>query len=263
MQPMTCFWEVLPQSPQLLPHEVHVWRVRLDVAATVVRRLRETLSEDEDRRSAQFVMKRHRHQFIVARGHLRAILAGYFNVTPQEIRFRYGPQGKPALDDGWDRSGIRFNLSHSDNWALYAFSRDREVGIDVERVRELDDFESLADKHFALREQTELLRLSAEQRLTGFFNIWTRKEALLKAVGSGLSLPLNQMVVDFSADRSGSGDEPNSTDQPIEWMSVTLDSTTAERWSLCSLVPVPGYAAALATAGNRPQVFRCFCTAKT
>ena len=260
MQSTMCLWEVPPQSPHLLPQEIHVWRARLDIAAAVADRFRETLSSDERQRAARFVYESHRRRFIVSRGRLRVLLAGYCNRMPHEIQFRYGPQGKPALAVGWDRSGIRFNLSHSDDWALYAFSKDREVGIDVERVRKLHDIEALADRYFAPPEQTELQGLPAEQRLIGFFNIWTRKEALLKAVGSGLSLPPNQVVVSLSADVLASVDESTSTCEPVEWSSVTLGSATAEQWSLCSFVPARGYAAALATVGNRPRVFQWFCT---
>jgi len=203
-----------------------------------VRGLLRTLTLDERARARRFRFPRDRDRFIVARGVLRAILGRYLGVDPGRLRFRYSPYGKPALAGPFEDEGIRFNLAHSQGIALYAVSRGREVGIDVEYVRaDLAD-ERIAERFFSPREVATLRAVPAEQRREAFFHCWTRKEAYVKARGEGLSLPLDQFDVSLAPG------------EPAALLSTPGDPPEVTRWSLQALNPGPGYVAALAVEGN-------------
>lgn len=178
---------------ELSVDEVHVWHAVLEEWLTD--RLQIVLSEDERARADRFHFERDRNHFIVARGLLRTILASYLKVKPIDLMFCYGEKGKPTLmDDGWDNS-VKFNLAHSQGMALFAFSRNREIGVDLEFIRDELAGEDVAERFFSQAEVTALRGLSPEKRRQAFFNCWTRKEAYIKACGEGLSMPLNEFDV--------------------------------------------------------------------
>ncbi len=231
-------WPPPPAHLTLAEDEVHVWRAHLDLAPAQVRELLRTLTPDERARARRFRFRRDRDRFIVARGVLRAILGRYLGVDPGRLRFRYSPYGKPALADEFEDEGIRFNLAHSQGIALYAVSRGRDVGVDVEYVRaDLAD-ERIAERFFSPREVAMLRAVPAEQRREAFFHCWTRKEAYVKARGEGLSLPLDQFDVSLAPG------------EPAALLSTPGDPPEVTRWSLRALDPGPGYIAALAVEGN-------------
>jgi 4'-phosphopantetheinyl transferase len=109
-------------------------------------------------------------------------------------------RGKPALSRRFANSDLRFNVSHSEDVAVYAFSRGREIGVDVEAVRELRDADDIAVRFFSRRENEAYLALDPRDRLLGFFNCWTRKEAFIKALGDGLYYPLDCFDVSLAPD---------------------------------------------------------------
>ena len=154
-----------------------------------------TLAADERTKAERYYFERDRLRFIIAHGVLRAILSLYLNESPKRLSFCEGSHGKPALalDSGGD--SIRFNMSHSHRMALYAVTRSREVGIDLEFVRCDLEAEQIAERVFSPREIAELRALPAALRRNAFFLCWTRKEAYIKAKGEGLSLPLDQFDV--------------------------------------------------------------------
>ncbi len=127
-------WHSGPQIPALGNDEVHVWRASLDLPAPQVSRLQDTLSTDELTRADRYYLRQVRERFVVARGLLRAILSRYLGVAAGHLRFCYGPNGKPKLDKEPGGESLRFNVTHSQELALYAIARDREVGIDVEYI---------------------------------------------------------------------------------------------------------------------------------
>ena len=184
-----------------------------------------------------FIGKQDRHHYIVARGGLRTLLGHYLNCIPQALRFAYTTYGKPALIDAASPESIRFNLSHSGDLVLYAFTRGRELGIDIEWMRPDFARDQIAEQFFSARENTALRALDASQRVIGFFNCWTRKEAYIKARGQGLSLPLNQFDVSLTPG------------EPAALLQTHDIPEEASRWTLCALNPGPGYAAALAVEG--------------
>lgn len=168
-----------------------------------LRALRACLVEEELARAARFVFPELGRRFILARGRLRELLAQRLGVAPCAIRFRYGPHGKPELDGSLRDAGLHFNLSHCGDRALAGFCVGRRIGVDIEEWRALRDETALARRNFAPGELADYLSLPASLRTEGFFNGWSRKEAFIKAVGRGLSLPLRSFEVSLRP-----GDEP-------------------------------------------------------
>ena len=157
--------------------------------------LEAVLSSDERRRAASFVFAPDRHRFIVGRGRLRQILSRYVALPPEALRFRYGAHGKPALSPA--RLALYFNLSHSGGLAALAIA-GCDVGVDIEEVRPVDD--AVAGRFFSAREQAALRGLRRADWRDAFYRCWTRKEAVVKALGKGLSLRLASF--DVSVTRS-------------------------------------------------------------
>jgi 4'-phosphopantetheinyl transferase len=172
-----------------LPAEVHLWTQALDLTPQEVQRFCELLSDDERMRAGRFPFDRHRDRFIVARGRLREILAGYLNTEPKHIVFRYGEKEKP------ETAGLKFNVSHSAGLAVYAITRDREIGVDVEEIRTAIAQEQIAERFFCSNEVCSIRTAPAEEQALAFFRCWTRKEAYIKALGVGLSIPLSSFDV--------------------------------------------------------------------
>ena len=237
-------WSSPPTQPLLTPGVVHVWSLPLDLADAQVAGLRASLSADEEARAARYHFDRHRRRFIACRGQVRKILAGYLNAKAGELRFHYGPRGKPALDGMSRGRAVHFNVSNSHNVALCAVALDRELGVDVEHVREPRDFDGLAAQFFA-RQEVELLRsLPGEQRLQAFFNCWTRKEAVLKALGTGLAFPLDKVVVTLAPqDRA-------------HLVSFDDDPAAPSQWWMEGLAPAVRYVGAIASRGKPLEIYR-------
>jgi 4'-phosphopantetheinyl transferase len=231
-------WRSPPETLVLGCDEVHVWRATLDQTPSQIQKFRHSLAADELARAARFYFDRDRGHFIVARGVLRAILGCYLNRAPACLSFCYNSYGKPALAEESDLDAICFNLSHSYGVALYAVTRGRDVGIDIERIRSDLAVAQIAGRFFSRREIAMLQALPAELQGQAFFRCWTRKEAYIKARGEGLSLPLDQFDVSL---------DPGEPDIVV---GASRDPSEASRWSLQELTPASGYAAALAVAGH-------------
>jgi 4'-phosphopantetheinyl transferase len=228
-------WRRAEQPPPLSDHGVHVWRISLECDDAILVQLRETLVEEERQRAARFHFEKDRRHFIAGRGALRAILALYQDCSPDEVRFAYTSYGKPHLagETEW-----RFNLTHSHGLALLAVTRSREIGVDVERIRDNLEGEQLAQRFFSPREVAALRSLPAELRREAFFHCWTRKEAYIKAVGKGLTLPLDRFDVSL---RPG---------EPAALLATHDEPSEVRRWSMRSLSPGEGYVGALAVEGH-------------
>lgn len=227
-----CLWNTAPAPPPLGPSEVHLWRVWLDSPGRPLGDLLALLAADERARAQRLHFERDRAHFIAGRAILRLLLAGYLQADPAELVFAYGPQGKPA--PAGDKTGLRFNLSHSHGLALYAVTRAREVGVDLEQVRPLPDALPMARRFFSAGEYAALTALPAEQQPEAFFAGWTRKEAYLKALGAGLTTELSGFTVSL---------EPG---EDARLVSVAGDPAEAARWGMVAFSPAPGFVAALA-----------------
>ena len=239
-----CSWGPPPGAVALAIGEVHVWCATLDQPTSQFLRLAQMLSADEHARADRYCFTRDRQHFIVGRALLRVILGRYLDVEPDRLRFAYSYHGKPSLAEPFGSGILRFNVSHSQGLALYAVARDRQIGVDLERTRPVDDLEQIAERFFSPREHAALRALPTQMKHEAFFNCWTRKEAYVKARGDGLSLPLDQFDVSL-----GPGDPARLLHNEREPQEVT-------RWSLQELTPAPGYIAALAIEGHGRQI-RC------
>ena len=221
------------------PKDIHVWRASLNPAPAIVDRLRQLLSADENARASRFHFERDRQHFIVARGCLRMLISRYLEVFPAEIQFSYAVNGKPQLRTSNAQTvGFHFNLAHSGGIELYAFTRVGEVGVDVELIRPEFTGDDIARRFFSPTEVACLNELPVESRPEAFFNCWTRKEAFIKAIGIGLSLPLNEFDVTLSPA------------VPAELLRTRWDESEAARWSLKAIDVGSDYAAAVAVAGH-------------
>ena len=185
---MTIAWATPSSWPRLSDDEIHVWCVELD-AAGEVSALAACLSADEHERARGLLSGTHQRRFVVARGMLRQLLGRYLGQAPDAVAFLRGPYGKPFLQEG----GLHFNVSHSHELALYAIARDREVGVDVEWMRPQVAHEQIAARFFSLEEQEALAQVPDEARRAAFYNIWTRKEAYVKARGDGIAAGLGHL----------------------------------------------------------------------
>ncbi|UCE08853.1 MAG: 4'-phosphopantetheinyl transferase superfamily protein [bacterium] len=220
-------------------NEIHVWSVNLNQPKLQIKKLQLYLSTDEQQRAQRFFFEKDKKHFIVARGMLRKFLSFYINRQPYEFMFEYNKFGKPFLPIGFNGNKFRFNLSHSHGKALYAFTLNHEVGIDIEYIREdFDDLE-IAKRFFSPDEVTALHSLPPENQKEAFFLCWTRKEAFIKAKGKGLSIPLDQFDVSLTPG------------QPAQLLRTKYDRKDVSHWSLFNLTVKPGFAAALAVQGSQ------------
>jgi 4'-phosphopantetheinyl transferase len=223
--------------------EVHVWRASLSVLdADQFAALQQTLTEDEAERASHFLFQGDRERFVVARGILRTLLGRYLGRDPRTLRFAYGAHGKPFLGDAPDQPSLTFNLSHAGEVALFAVACRRELGVDIEYVRDDINCEQISEAFFSPHEQATLRALPRAQQVQAFFDAWTRKEAYIKARGKGLTLALNDFDVSLVPGQSAL--LLNTRDDPKQ----------AERWTLQQLWPYPGYAATLAAEGSGWQL---------
>jgi 4'-phosphopantetheinyl transferase len=234
---ITCFTPVA----HLTHDAVDVFVTRLDVDIEVVQACASLLSDVELQRASRFAFARDRCRFIVGRARLRQLLGTRLGMRPQAVALAYGPHGKPALARHCAASNVRFNVAHAGDVAVYAFSHGREVGIDLEAIRAIPDADDIAAHFFSRREKAAYFALGPRDRLVGFFNCWTRKEAFVKALGGGLSYPLDRFDVSVS---------PR---EPAEI--IRVDNTPGNRcgWRLESLFLGPGWASAVVVASTRCQ----------
>lgn len=235
-------WGPPPAGPIAIPpDEVHVWRVRLDPPAAVLARLEPLLAPDERARASRFRFPEHRRAFVAGRGAQREILARYTGVPPASLAYAVSPHGKLSLVDP---GGIRFNVSNAGALALVAVARDRELGVDLEALKPMPDGIDIARRFFSAPENAVFAALPEGEREAAFFRCWTRKEAVVKAVGEGLSMPLDRFDVAF-----GAGEDARI----LAWRG---DAALADRWRLLALEPGDGYVGALAMDGNRASLRR-------
>jgi len=216
------------------PIEVVV--TRLAAAPDAVRASAALLSDAERHRARRFAFDRDASRFIVARARLRELLAVRLGVRAERVDFEYGAYGKPALSRRFADSALHFSVSHCDDIATYAFSWGGAVGIDVEFVRVMSDADDIAARFFSRRENATYQTLNPDDKPVGFFNCWTRKEAVVKALGDGLSMPLDRFDVTLA---------PSDPAQVLR-----VDTTPGDSgWRLDSSCPAAGYVAAIASQG--------------
>jgi len=235
-------WSLPPRDLTLNDDEVHVWRVASNSTGLRLENLRQTLGADERARAERFYFRRDRDRFIIRRGLLRTILGRYLATEPDRLQFTYGAHSKPALAPQDSGMQLRFNVSHSAGLVLYAFARGREIGVDLEAIQPAIAWEHIPEHFFSAWEVVALRALPVDVQPEAFFTYWTRKEAYVKARGTGLALRLDEFDVSVVPG------------EPAALLRTTGDALEASRWSLQSLAPGRGYVGALAVEGHARQL---------
>jgi len=234
----TVLWTPGPLEPSLESDEIHLWLAWLDVEPRRLEMLSALLSEEEKTRAGRFRSHKDRNRFIVARGFLRHVLARYLRVSPERICFRYTPHGKPMLAPISASAEVRFSLCHSQGLALCAVALERDVGVDLERVRFDCAAKEIATRFFSAQEQAAILSLPEPARTVTFFRYWTVKEACLKATGLGLWSGLQGLVIALGEDEA----------RVLRWGKAKPHDEKG--WGIKTFEPQPGYTAALAAPGR-------------
>lgn len=216
--------------------EVHVWRVRLKPFRAHAERWRTLLSADENARADRFHFQRDRETWLITRGVLRTLLGRYLGLPGSTLEFVYNPSGKPALHSRFLSRDLSLNVSHSGDCSLLAFASGLDVGVDIECWKALRDIDQLSRSIFSADELAVFQCLSLDLRRGAFFAAWTRKEALLKALGTGLSLSPKLIEVTFAP-----GEDAHFRKGPALLAPFG-------RWSLRSLDVAELYSAAVAAS---------------
>ncbi len=228
-------WQFPPPILTLETGEFHLWRSNLERVTEEVEQLSAILSDEEIARANRFYFPQHRQRFTVARANLRRILGHYSGIEPQRVQFAYNSRGKPELAAKGDRC-LQFNLSHSEGWALYGVTRDRRIGVDLERRRSIKDLEQLVERFYSPTEYKIISQLPAEAKEIAFFRGWTAKEAYLKATGEGLAGGLEQVEVSLAVA------------EPVRFLKLPGNASVSDWCLICPDVH-PEYLAAIAFEG--------------
>jgi len=234
----TSNWLAATTDLTLSTKHLDIWRVQLDLPDEQVNNLAAKLNDEEQLRADRFLAKQKAREFIVCRTALRMILAGLLQRTPNELIFKTGVNGKPYLLNNSLPVPLHFNLAHSDELALIAFSTRGQIGIDIEKIRIDIDHDNLSRRFFSAREYAALQQINDQDRLSAFFATWTRKEAVVKATGTGIATSLKQFDV---------------TVDPVQTPQILLSAETPEEIASMSLTTIDvgtEYYATLATNSN-------------
>jgi 4'-phosphopantetheinyl transferase len=210
---------------------IEIWILPTENSDVACAKFERLLAPDEKARAERFRFDLLRKSFITTRGALRCLLGRYLSLPPADLEFRYGSKGKPTLAPAME---IDFNATHSGDLAAFAFTIGCQIGIDLEQVHPLAEMQDIASRFFCPEEAADLASLPPDERETAFFRCWTRKEAYIKAIGDGLSAPLDTFRVTLHSN------------EPARFLHLAHDTNAAKAWTLHDLSLASGYAAALA-----------------
>ena len=224
----------------LTPGDVEIWHAPNDLEAEIYDGLRQLLSPDEIKRAAEFRFERHRKQYVIGRALLRTLLAGYLQMDPRALRFHYTAKGKPELPFSGQELSVRFNLAHSGGLILLGFTLDRNIGVDIEEIRQDVEIDDISRRFFSVAERQWLESSPLPQRYNAFFRCWTRKEALLKGTGEGLSVSLDSFDVYSNLNEN----------------LCSLETPDKRKWVVQDVELDPNYAAAVAVEYSDAHQFQ-------
>lgn len=215
--------------------EVHLWLVSIAEKEAQLDDLRGILSSEELKRAERFHFEKDKKRYVVARGMLREILSQYCPFGPEEHQFRYNQYGKPYLiGSDW----LCFNISHSEDKVLYGLTQNREIGIDIEYVKPFENAHHIVERFFSDYEKDQFRSVPDHLKNRAFFSCWTRKEAYIKALGKGMSLPLDEFSVYFIPDK------------PACLLETKHDIREKDRWTIQEINVGEGYIAAVIVQGR-------------
>ena len=213
---------------QLIPHEIHIWAIHLAITPEKEQQYQSFLSTEEDARAKRFQSPLHKKRFIAAHGFLHQVIGLYLNQAPNQIVFHYNHYKKPHLAE--NPLALQFNMAHSHDLAVYAVTKKDALGIDIEKMKKID-YEGISRRYFSKEEKKALSSLQDQEKLQAFYRLWSRKEAIMKALGKGLTIPLSSFSV--------------SIHNEIETILVENKA-----WTLSPLFIQSDYASALASEGD-------------
>jgi 4'-phosphopantetheinyl transferase len=227
-------WTQPPEELFLENDEAHVWLVSL--SADGITGLEQIISEDERARAARFRSPEHKTEYLAARIYLRIILGKYLGISPRLLRFEYNEYGKPSIA-GDTKTDLKFNVSHSRGFALFAITLKNEIGVDLELINPLYVNEEIAAKTMTDNEFALFQTLNTDRRIELFYKCWTRKEAYSKAGGQALTINPAQIETLYSSVKENSESESKKA------------FTKTSDWSFFDFPPLRGFAAAGAIEG--------------
>jgi 4'-phosphopantetheinyl transferase len=231
---------------RIAANDALVWKVGLDVDKRCFELLRQLLTLDERQRADEFQLDMPRRRFVIARAALRVLLGRFLDAPPAAVELRVDEFGKPMIEANRNDLGLRFNVAHSDELALIAITLNREVGVDVERLRSVGQAAQIAERYFHSTEIQSILGAPANDRDAVFLGCWTAKEAALKAIGTGITGSLAEFYVSFDSDGSAVIDVP--TNSP---------NGKSTHCYVQRLDAGRNYSAAIAFVGSLPKVQVC------
>lgn len=214
-------------STNLPANEVHLYLVSFNKPGLTPNQLLPLLNEAERTQAARYITTALQERYIITHGLLRLLLGKYLQIAPEAVRFIFNEYKKPALANE-HASTLRFNLSHSGDYVVFALANNIDLGIDIERIQDQPKME-VAERFFCREETSALRALPPAEQTQCFYRLWAKKEAIIKANGKGLAALLTSFSV-------------NTSDQPEI---ILLEQ---QSWSLYTLNLAQNYAAALATS---------------
>ncbi len=218
--------------------EIHIYYLCEDSRYNYNNSFINNLSDDEINKINRFIFEKDRITHTISKGTLRYIMSGYLNLKPEEIIFNQNEYGKPFISEDQNPEKIQFNLSHSGDMIIYAISKGRNIGIDIQEIKDSDSVTDIVDHYFSETEKAAFRSLPDEQKLKGFHSCWARKEAYIKALGLGLSYPLNSFSVPVT---------------PVYTSAVIYDDS-GTAYSVTDIIISPGYTAAVAVKGSDAEL---------
>lgn len=235
-------WHKTDPELQLSSDYIDIWLIDLAEEEVDIFTHQRYLDEAEMTRAGKYVSGKKSREFIITRSSLRNIIGYTLGEDPRRIGFGYTRHGMPVLDTNWESTGITFNVSHSHGLALIAVSTNNCIGIDIELERSDVEIEKLARRYFSKNEYEAIMAFEGNNRRRSFFATWTRKEALVKATGTGIAYGLASF--DVSVD----------PDQPARLLASRWQQECLSDWSLEAISTHAGYQACLAVDGNMPEL---------
>jgi len=231
-------WTTGPASPILQAGDLHLWRLKFDDLKDHFKLFQQILSSDELTKAHQYHFTADQEKYIIGRAATREILSRYLKTTPASIIFSYNNFGKPYLNN----TDLHFNVSHTKSTLLLAITKGHPIGIDIEDCQPKLNFLSVAKTFCNDTEYQKLLSIETAHLNLAFYRCWTRKEAVLKAIGHGLFFPLDALEVTFLPQETAHGKNLSHTDYP------------ESSWEIIEIIPEPDCLAAIAVVKKPDQL---------
>ena len=231
-----------PNTYTIPKNEIQLWWFNLDQTKGIVDEYYSLLNQGEKKIIRKFKTRSLRDRFTVSRGVLKSLISNYLHIDPAEVEFALNSHGKPLLSPKQNKINLKFNISHSNKRGIYAFTKDKNVGVDIEAIQEYADLEDVAELCMSDYEKCWFFKLPKAARCSTFYKVWTVKEAFVKAIGAGLYFPLKNVEVKIDKNY-----EP-------DFHAIRGISDFSRKWNIFPFNTVPNYAASLVTEGGDSKI---------